>query len=114
MNVLNLWVTLTLSLSFGASAYAHSDHVHKEKKPVSAEVAKANAQKSVAKFIELKKLDASWKKAELLSVEKKKFGSKFEWLVVFANKLEKDEAKKKLYVFLRLSGVFLAANHTGK
>ena len=50
-----------------------------------------------------------------LSIKKKElkiFGKKTEWVVTFDN--EKGVKGKKLYIFLKLSGEFVAANFTGK
>ena len=42
----------------------------------------------------------------------KKFLSQTEWVVTFTN--EKNVKKKKLYIFLKLNGEYIAANFTGK
>ena len=42
----------------------------------------------------------------------KKFGKKTEWVVTFNNK--KGLKGKKLFIFLKLNGDFVAANFTGK
>jgi hypothetical protein len=109
-------VSMFLVTTFTAAnfAFAHSDHHHPPKKPVTAEVAKTKAKEGIAQLIKMKKIDKSWTKADLLGVEKRKFAEKEEWVATFHNKTVKDAAKQKLYVFMKLSGDFIAANYTGK
>ncbi len=66
----------------------------------------------VERLIKLKKIDSSWKSSMFDKSEKKSFKGKTEWLVTFKN--EKGVKGKKLYIFLKLSGEFVAANFTGK
>ena len=113
MKFLSLVFVLVSSLTLVESSYAHSDG-HPPEKEVKIEVVKENASKGVEMLIKREKLVDSWKKATLLGAEKKKFSGHAEWVVTLENKLIKDEKKQKLYVFLSLSGEFLAANFTGK
>jgi hypothetical protein len=61
-------------------------------------------------LVSIKKVEASWKGASAKSVEQK--GT--EWLVTFENPKAKDKEKTLLYVFLKASGDFVAANFTGR
>jgi len=62
----------------------------------------------VERLIKVQKINPSWKKAKFdKSVMVKK-----EWLVTFTNK--KGVKGKKLYIFLKKSGEFVAANFSGK
>ena len=104
---------VAVGLTFAGAAYGHSDHVHAPKKPVTEDVAKKNAVDSIGVLIKKKKLEDSWSKAEFVSIEKKQFGKKMEWLAIYKNSAVKDVAKQKLYIFMKLSGEFLAANYSG-
>ena len=81
--------------------------------PVNEATAQANATKIVAEFVSRGKLDKSWASIAASSIEKKEFKGKQEWVVVFVNKKITDYTKQKLYVFLTLSGDYIAANYTG-
>ncbi|MEZ4741064.1 MAG: DUF6488 family protein [Bdellovibrionota bacterium] len=102
------------NLTVATLAFSHSDHHHPPKKPVTEDVAKKNAQESVNMLIKTKKIENSWTKSQFVSLEKKRFGSSEEWVATYLNKAIKDTAKQKLFIFMRLSGEFLAANYTGK
>tara|TARA_B100001971_G_scaffold84647_1_gene78061 strand:+ start:176554 stop:176796 length:243 start_codon:yes stop_codon:yes gene_type:complete len=74
--------------------------------------AKKNAEGKIRVLIFQEKIDKSWKKAvfdkaELIGVKGKK-----EWKVTFIN--EQGVKGKKLYIFLKQDGAFIAANFTGK
>lgn len=115
--VLGFLVLMPLSMSqllIANKVFAHADHDHSAKKPVKVEAAKAEAVKNVSRLIGTKKLDDSWKKVKVLAAEKKKFGHEIEWVVTFLNPSVKDKSKQKLFVFLKISGEFLAANYTGQ
>ena len=66
----------------------------------------------VTRLIKAEKIDKTWSGAAFDKAEKKKFGKKTEWVVTFNN--EKGVKGKKLYIFLKTSGEFVAANFTGK
>jgi len=113
-----LTTTLVLSsLFFGAPVIAGSGHDHGHSHahaPVNKETAETNAGKAVAALVVQKKLDDSWTSVTASSSEKKVFNGDTEWLVTFVNKKVTDTKKQKLYVFLTLSGEYIAANFTGK
>ena len=100
-------------ISFGGQAHAHSNHHHSNQK-VSEATIKSNAQKRIGILIEKKKLSSIWRKAKLLSSEKKRFKGRVEWLIKFENVMTADASKKVLYMFFNINGDFLAANFTGK
>lgn len=105
---------LLSSLVLAGPGQGHSHgggHSHKTKEIE--EVKTIEVGKShIKRLVKEKKLNASWEEAEHLSSEKKKFGTRNEWVVIFEN--DKAEKDKKLYIFLKLSGDFVAANFTGK
>lgn len=110
--------TLLLSLSltlFSMVAIAGSGHGHGHShEPVNKTTANSKATKIVASFIKQKTLDKSWAGTTVNSSEKKTFDGRQEWVVSFVNEKVTDVKKRKLYVFLTLSGDYIAANYTGK
>ncbi len=62
----------------------------------------------VERLVKAKKIDSSWMNANLDKSELKKN----EWVVTFNN--EKGIKGKKIYISLKKSGEFVAANFTGK
>lgn len=84
-------------------------HSHSEiKKEKTADIGKYH----VTRLIKAGKIDPTWKDSQYDKSVKKKFGKKTEWVVTFDN--DKGVKGKKLYIFLKLSGEFIAANFTGK
>lgn len=94
-------------------ASAHPGHKHEKPRPeIDEQAATARAKEEVGRLIEKKKIDASWSDAGLKSIEKKPFKKSWEWLAIFENQAAPKD--KLLYVFLKPSGEFVAANFTGK
>ena len=105
------------SLFFGAPVVAGTDHDHGHshaQAPVTKETAEKNAEKVVASFVVSGKIDKSWAPITASTSEKKEFSGRSEWVVIFINEKITDTAKKKLYVFLTLSGEYIAVNYTGE
>ena len=114
MKLKTLILSLTLCLlSVTAIAGGGHDHGHSHE-PVNQATANSKATKIIASFIKQKKLDKSWAGSAVNASEKKTFNGKQEWVVSFVNKKVTDAKKRKLYVFLTLSGDYIAANYTGK
>mgnify|MGYP006269865545 CR=1 FL=1 len=88
--------------------HGHSHGTHKISKEKTGELGRSH----IERLIKSGKLDSSWKSATFDKSEKKNFKGKTEWVVTFNN--EKGVKGKKLYIFLKLSGDFVAANFTGK
>lgn len=99
---------------FSATALGHSSHSHGAKKEVSEIKIKAVVLSNVSRLVANKKLEDSWKKAEIKSLIKKKFGPNEEWVATLENSSTNDKEKATLYVFVNLFGDFIAANFTGK
>ena len=106
-----LLLSLTLGLfSMTAMAGGGHDHGHGHShEPVNQTTANSKATKIVASFIKQKTLDKSWAGTTVNSSEKKTFNGKQEWVVSFVNEKVTDVKKRKLYVFLTLSGDYIAA-----
>lgn len=116
MKLKKLLLSLTLAL-FSMAAIAGGGHEHghgHSHEPVNQITANSKATKIVASFIKQKILDNSWAGTAVNSSEKKTFNGKQEWVVSFANEKVTDVKKRKLYIFLTLSGDYIAANYTGK
>lgn len=107
-----------------AKPHSHGDgkpHVHGAAVADEATL-KANAAAAVAKLVDGdKKLDATWKGLAPTSVDTKVYtkGKKkvTQKVVVFEHPTEKSDdgqSAKKLYVFMKPSGEYLIANHTGE
>ena len=111
--LLTLMVTYSIS-SFAGPGSGHSHgQGHSHGSPaVSKEKTAELGKFHIERLIKAEKLNASWKEAKYSASEKKRFGNKTEWVVVFEN--EKGVKGKKLYIFLKLSGEFVAANFTGR
>jgi hypothetical protein len=115
-------ILLSLILAFSPTALlagANHDHGHDDKHghshdPVNQSQAEKVAKESVAMLVKKEKIDSSWKSVSVASAEKKKFGGKMEWVVTFKNDKISDASKQTLYVFLSLTGNYIAANYTGK
>lgn len=124
MRIQSIMFSLILSLSptallaGGNHDHGHShghDHGHGHSHaPVDQKQAEKAAIKSVARLVKQGKIDSSWKSVSVAMAEKKKFGGKMEWVVSFKNDKISDSSKQTLYVFLSLTGRYIAANYTGK
>ncbi len=106
----------TFTYSGIGSGHSHGHgHSHGAKKPaIKIEQSKAEAigRKRISSLISKKKIESSWAKAKLGSAKIKDFNGQKEWFLTFKN--EKGVKGKKLYIFLKVSGEFIAANFTGK
>lgn len=94
-------------------AGAGHDHGHSHD-PVTQLQAEEAAKKNVARLVKKGKIDKSWQTIGVAKSEKKKFGKNMEWVVSFNNKNISDPKKQTLYIFLSLTGNYIAANHSGK
>jgi hypothetical protein len=100
----------TAPQTFAASGHDdHSGHDHTVELRQSK--VKEKASGFVAKIVGKGKLDASWSEVK---PQEPKENSKHEWVVVFLNPHIKDSEKRTLYMFLTLSGEYIAANFSGK
>lgn len=115
MIVRTIFLALAIALlpGFALAGGDHSNGHSHSHGPIDAPAAKKSARKNVSRLIDKGKVPASWKKIEASSAEKKMFGKKEEWVVVFRNDKVEDPAKQTLYIFLGLDGTYIAANYTG-
>lgn len=109
--ILTLLTLLLASLSFAGPGHDHSHghgHSHKADRKISKERTGEIGRTHIERLMKEKKLDSSWREATF----NKSVIKNNEWLVTFDNK--KSLKGKKLYIFLKKSGEFIAANFTGK
>ncbi|MCK4707806.1 MAG: hypothetical protein KAU21_04255 [Gammaproteobacteria bacterium] len=113
MRIQTVILSITLFL-FPLSTLAGSGHDHGHSHaPVTQLQADKVASDIVLQLAEESKIDASWKTVQINKSLKKKFGNNLEWVISFKNENISDPAKQTLYIFLTLSGEYLAANYTG-
>lgn len=96
---------------WSVQALAGGGHSHA---PVTAEKASAIATKIVSNLVDQNVLEPSWKSVNIAKIEEKVFNGSKEWVVSFNNPQVQEEKKQTLYIFLTLSGEYVAANYTGK
>ena len=114
MRLTSLLLCFILNLfTFSAMAGSGHDHGHSHA-PVNQATATTFATKVIVSLANRDKLDKSWTSITASSVEKEAYNGKEEWVAVFVNEKITDPAKQKLYIFLTLSGDYIAANYTGK
>lgn len=106
---LMIMMMFALTAVSAQAAGGHDDHGH------GAELSKSQIEQKasglVAKIVEKGQLDPSWKQ---IKPQKASETRNHTWLVTFVNPEIKESDKKTLYMFLTLSGEYLAANFTGK
>ncbi len=109
MKLLFILVTnLLTSISFAGPGGDHS-HGHSQSAPdIKKESTGVIGRTHIQRLVKAKKLGSSWMKAKFDKSEMKKS----EWVVTFNN--EQGVKGKKLYIFLKKSGEFVAANFSGK
>ena len=113
MKKIILLIAFTLSsTSFAGPGHSHGHGHSHAAAAVSKEKAKEIGEAQVQRLVEANKIDVSWKEAKHDQSVLKSFHGKKEWVVTFTN--PKDAKEKKLYIFLKQSGEFVAANFTGK
>lgn len=105
---------LLLLVLFSALTLPVLVHAHGGHELISDEAARARAMDAVTLLVDRSKLDASWKKATVVSSEMIYVDGIEEYHVVVENPAEADPAKRRLYVFINFDGQLLAANFSGK
>ncbi|EQC50941.1 DUF6488 family protein [Bacteriovorax sp. DB6_IX] len=87
-------------------------HSHEKSVSISKEQTQAIGRYHVERLVKAKKIDKSWLDSSYEKTIQKTFGKRKEWVLTFVN--DKGIKGKKLYIFLKLSGEFIAANFSGK
>lgn len=97
--------TLIITLLFAITpVFAGAGHSH----TVSKSTIEKNAKISLEKLVKKRKLESSWKSANLTSIKKQGYISK-EWVVGFKNSIN----KQTIYIYLTTYGKFIGANYSG-
>lgn len=84
----------------------HADEYQPQRRPIT-EI----AQESVVKLVTQAKLPASWSKAKIVKSDLRVRGGAQQWVVTFQNLVERNRAKRMLYVIMSTDGTFISANH---
>jgi len=107
-------IPLILGLSaLPAMAGPGHDHSHSHE-AIGYIQAEGIAKKNVTRLANAGKIDKSWASIKASKVNQKDFGGGMEWVVTFKNDKVTDPTKQNLYIFLRIDGEYLAANHSGE
>ena len=104
---------LIFFLITGNAAFAGSGHSHGPATPITKAQALKKATNIVKNFVKKSTLAPSWAERKPAFAEKRQSKYGPEWVIVFDNPGVKDKEKQTLYVFLTLSGQFIAANYSG-
>ena len=59
-------------------------------------------------------IDKSWMSIGIAKSEQKEFSGHNEWVILFKNTNISDSSKQTLYIFLSLTGEYIAANYSGE
>lgn len=114
MTTKSLILGLVLTLFSGATiAGANHDHGHSHD-PVTQPQAEQAADRVVAALMKNKVIGESWSEIPVKNAEKKEFDGNMEWVVSYYNESISDPEKRTLYIFLTLTGEYIAANYTGE
>lgn len=105
-NIIKLLITAFI-LTFGTTnLMAGAGHSH------NADEAKIerNAKAKIVNLIKKQKLDTSWNESKLVSMKKKLYGGKSEWIVTYKNNQVADTSRQTIYVYLTSYGKVIGAN----
>lgn len=83
-------------------------------KPVDMEHAIKVASVVVNKLAEGEKIDKSWYNVKPKSAKTRQYPHGTEWVIAFKNLKVKNKSHQILYIFLTISGKYVAANYTGQ
>ena len=101
------------SIFFVQFCWQGHDHGHSHA-PITQTQAENAALDLVLQLEEQGKIEASWKTVAVEKSIQMKFGDNLEWVISFKNEKIIDPSKQTLYVFMTMSGEYLAVNYTGK
>ncbi|NOY84031.1 MAG: hypothetical protein GXO96_04260 [Nitrospirae bacterium] len=102
--------SLSTSLAYGGEGHGHT---HEQTGPISSSEAGNKALDVVMKAVIKEKVPESWAQIKPATIEQKTYDQGPEWVVTFNNTEIENKEKQTLYVFLSLTGHFLAVNFTG-
>lgn len=116
MNIQTFLLTFVIAL-FSSAALSGSGHDHghgHSHEPVTQQQAEQIASRVVSSLINKSVIDKSWDGITVEKSEQKTFDGRQEWVVSYKNEKASDPQKRTLYIFLTLTGEYLAANYTGQ
>ncbi len=96
--------------SLAAPVSAHPEGHDNEYRPQRRPIAEI-AQESVVRLVTQAKLPASWSRVKPAKSEIRTKNGAQQWVVTFQNPLERNRAKRVLYVIMSTEGTFISANH---
>ena len=82
--------------------------------PVDMQTAVKTAKIVVNKLAKGEKIDKTWLNIKAKSAILRQYPSGTEWVVAFKNPKIKKKSHQVLYIFLTISGKYVAANYTGQ
>ena len=109
MNIQSFILVSILTL-FSGTAAAGTGHSHD---PVTQQQAEQVATGILSTLVKRSVIEESWSGTEVKMSEKKVFDGQTEWVVSYKNDAVSDPSKRTLYIFLTLTGDYIAANYTG-
>jgi len=109
LTILFAFIATTAIPSFGGPN--HNGHRHDHAGELSESLILERASGFVATIVEKGRLEASWSQ---IKPQKARKNDRHEWVISFFNPEIKDPQKQTLYLFLSLSGEYIAANFVGK
>lgn len=104
--ILSIFLALASPVLLAGAGHSHA--------PVNQEQAEFNASRVVSTLVKNGVIDKSWGDVQVQQSEQKQFGNQTEWVVSYTNESIGDPGKRTLYIFLTISGEYLAANYTGQ
>lgn len=110
--ILTFAISLFSNLAFSGAGHDHG-HGHSHD-PITQDQAEQSANRIVSTLVKKGVIDASWDGAKVDKSEKKTFEGQSEWVVSYKNEVVSDPEKQTLYIFLTLTGEYVAANYTGQ
>lgn len=116
MRVYSLFVALALSAlspMTQASLGLPAGHNHTVQNPIVRDEALDIAARILEKLVEKNFVATSWLSVKPAAADKNKTATGEEWKIRFNNPKEIDPAKRSVYIFLTVTGEYIAANFTG-
>ncbi len=108
-----LLILFVLSFSLAYGGEEGDGHSHELTEEISSSQAKQKALDVIMKAVIKEKVPESWSQIKPATIKQKTYKQGPEWVVTFNNPAIKNKGKQTLYVFLSLTGHFLAVNFTG-
>jgi len=108
------------ALLISSVAFAGGNHYHPKKvvncpaKDCTEKQIEGAVPSALEDLIKWGKIEASWAKAKVEKVFKKKFKKGQEWVVALVDEAIKEPSKQRKYIFITLDGFVNGSNSTGE